>query len=249
MVYVGRAKGPRTLARPSSFVPPSVSGVCPPPPAILLSLATFVVLVNLIISTIEGGRGGVRSSTVAPASSNDDYRYARDQSYGYFDDVPTRAWDIHREIYRSVDNHRHSDRPLLFSDHDPLVPNDPGYGSPRAWWGNNYEPNFGGCQFERRIGGNGDGPKWVRVDSLPPSPCGNIYTSVYYPLPSSFFSPHILYIYARCPIDEIRIFYSFPLTNEPPPPSFPSPRLCLVIPLSRCPFSYRPPTALFLHDM
>jgi hypothetical protein len=71
---------------------------------------------------------------------------------------------MHREIYRGINNHRDPDRPLLFSDHDPLDTNnfDPGYRSPRAWWGNNYEPNFG-CQFEKRIGGNGDGPKWVRV--------------------------------------------------------------------------------------
>jgi hypothetical protein len=31
---------------------------------------------------------------------------------------------------------------------------------PQAWFQNNWEPSFT-CLHERRIGGNGDGPKWV----------------------------------------------------------------------------------------
>ena len=95
-------------------------------------------------------------------TTHHDTQLGASQSYGFFDDVPLKSWQLLRDIYMQVENHREPDRPLLFSDYDPPFPDDynPGYRSAHAWWGNNYEPNFS-CQFEKRIGGNGDGPKWV----------------------------------------------------------------------------------------
>lgn len=100
--------------------------------------------------------------SASQATTQHDTPLSASQSYGFFDDIPLKSWELLRDIYMQVDNHRDPDRPLLFSDYDPPFPDDfnPGYRSAHAWWGNNYEPNFS-CQFEKRIGGNGDGPKWV----------------------------------------------------------------------------------------
>lgn len=94
-----------------------------------------------------------------------DIDLASSQSYGFFYDVPLDSWNLYRDIYLKHDNHRDSERPMMFSPHDPPYPDNPNptYNSMRAWYQNNYEPNFS-CPFEKRLGGihmNGDGPKWV----------------------------------------------------------------------------------------
>ena len=127
------------------------------------SYLLIVTYVTYIILSFSPTKNIINLGAVgAPPISSHDTQLGASQSYGFFDDVPLKSWNLLRDIYMQVDNHREPDRPLLFSDYDPPFPDDydPGYRSAHAWWGNNYEPNFS-CQFEKRIGGNGDGPKWV----------------------------------------------------------------------------------------
>jgi hypothetical protein len=88
---------------------------------------------------------------------------ARSQSFGFFDDVPARSWNLYRDIYLQSENHKDPMNPLVGSEY--IVNVTPAWKSiPATWYQNNYEPNFS-CAFEKRIGGtnmNGDGPKWVR---------------------------------------------------------------------------------------
>jgi hypothetical protein len=92
-----------------------------------------------------------------------DFELARSQSYGFFDDIPARSWNLYRDIYLRSENHMDPMNPLADSEFIANV--TPVWKSvPATWYQNNYEPNFS-CAFEKRIGGintNGDGPKWVR---------------------------------------------------------------------------------------
>ena len=93
----------------------------------------------------------------------DDYKLAYDQSHGFFDDIPTNKWRIHQEIVSHYQPHKNPDDPLEFvPGHSKRKAKY--FNSPRAFYQTNYEPNFT-CEFERRVGGNGngDGPKWVRM--------------------------------------------------------------------------------------
>jgi hypothetical protein len=76
------------------------------------------------------------------------YTLAQDQSYGFFDDIDDFNWKMMQERAMRRHNHRFID-PLKFRS------------EPSRWYMNNYEPDFT-CPQERRVGGPGDGPKWVR---------------------------------------------------------------------------------------
>lgn len=127
-----------------------------------LAIVTYILFLFSMTKNIQVGAPPPMISYASQATTLHDTQLSTSQSYGFFDDIPLKSWELLRDIYMQVDNHREPDRPLLFSDYDPPFPDDynPGYRSAHAWWGNNYEPNFS-CQFEKRIGGNGDGPKWV----------------------------------------------------------------------------------------
>jgi hypothetical protein len=91
------------------------------------------------------------------------YELAINQSFNFFNDIPVKQWEMHREIYLQNTNHINPMDPLSGSSR--IVNSTPDWMSiPATWYQNNYEPNFN-CAFEKRIGGytmNGDGPKWVR---------------------------------------------------------------------------------------
>jgi hypothetical protein len=132
-----------------------------------LKVFPYLLIVTYLILSFSWTKNiinldAVGAPPISSQATTHDTQLGASQSYGFFDDVPLKSWKLLRDIYMQVDNHREPDRPLLFSEYDPPFPDnfDPGYRSARAWWGNNYEPNFS-CQFEKRIGGNGDGPKWV----------------------------------------------------------------------------------------
>jgi hypothetical protein len=78
----------------------------------------------------------------------DDYELSRLQSYGFFDDITSAQWKRKAQIVREYIKHDDINNPLVHAHAAP------------AFYQTNYEPNFS-CGFERRIGGAGDGPKWV----------------------------------------------------------------------------------------
>ena len=84
------------------------------------------------------------------------YEMAKRQSLGFFDDITETHWEIMRDRVRKRVNHCTDPQ-----NHCPKNPNQPILrGQAGAYYQDNWEPDFT-CQFERRIGGMGDGPKWV----------------------------------------------------------------------------------------
>jgi len=120
---------------------------------------------------------GKRSSIHFHVSTNDDYRQAYVESGGFFGDIPSTEWrSLKHRILSTVDHaddHRgfsYSQRVKPFLDgianqqendeqHQkrqlPRELRDPAY-----FYQHSFEPNFA-CRHERRVGGMGDGPKWV----------------------------------------------------------------------------------------
>lgn len=90
------------------------------------------------------------SSKNGKSSSSDPYQLALSHSFGFFNDVPCQTWNRMRQITTKNIKHAYPAQPLYRIN------------IPHSWYQMNYEPNFS-CQFEQRIGGNGngDGPKWI----------------------------------------------------------------------------------------
>jgi len=92
------------------------------------------------------------SSAVAPYApeedSDPDFLMAKSQSFGFFHDVSEKDWVMFKDRVKRRVNHLDPENPQLFME------------SPHAWYQNNYSPDFT-CPHERRIGGMGDGGKWV----------------------------------------------------------------------------------------
>jgi hypothetical protein len=85
----------------------------------------------------------------------EDYQLASSQSHDFFKDTRNADWKLLQEIARSNRPHLYPNNPLKYTSEERR-------GKTPAWYQTNYEPDFS-CQFEQRIGGNGngDGPKWV----------------------------------------------------------------------------------------
>jgi len=117
----------------------------------------------------------LKSSNRSNAGEGEDqYALARNQSFGFFYDITDAHWMLYRQKYLEHVNHRFPDLPWVYhpdSERDESLPHiypgkfgkwAYGWASYKAWYQNNYEPNFS-CQFEKRVGipMNGDGAKWV----------------------------------------------------------------------------------------
>ncbi|CAJ1959238.1 unnamed protein product [Cylindrotheca closterium] len=85
-----------------------------------------------------------------------DYELAKQQSYGFFQDISEASWKRLQQIARKHKPHMHPDNPLKLADTTERQETTPSSHE------TNYEPDFP-CQFEQRVGRNshGDGPKWV----------------------------------------------------------------------------------------
>ncbi|KAL3938504.1 MAG: hypothetical protein SGBAC_006602 [Bacillariaceae sp.] len=70
------------------------------------------------------------------------------ESGGFFDDITDESWSLMKQRVKSRTNY--------------FDPNNiqRSIANPPAWYQENFEPDFT-CAHERRIGGMGDGPKWV----------------------------------------------------------------------------------------
>ena len=153
------------------------AGCCRVGHVILLILSSSLFLLNLPYNTLNRfltaapvdsevaglGENVMHTDKVTTTATVDgDFELAASQSYGFFDEVPAKSWNLHREIYRRSTNHLDPMNPLANSKFIGNVTPD-WLSVPGTWYQNNYEPNFN-CAFEKRIGGttmNGDGPKWV----------------------------------------------------------------------------------------
>ena len=90
-----------------------------------------------------------KSGAVVPANDDDkkSFELAKRHSFGFFDDINDYNWKLMQQRAASRKHHKFKD-PLKF------------YWEPARWYMNNFEPDFT-CPQERRLGGPGDGPKWV----------------------------------------------------------------------------------------
>jgi Methyltransferase domain len=70
------------------------------------------------------------------------------ESLGFFDDIPQDDW------------RRYKHWSLQQADHNLAENSESTYGSSRIWYANNFFPYFN-CPHAKRIGGLGDGAKWV----------------------------------------------------------------------------------------
>jgi hypothetical protein len=130
--------------------------------AITLNLLYFSSIPLDFQRTFRDHRGcsDIPSSITSPSIINQqqpqlNYQLALDQSYGFFQDISELHWKLLQQISQANLPHLDPDDPLKFTDTARR-------GTTPSWYQSNYEPDFS-CQFERRVGGNGngDGPKWV----------------------------------------------------------------------------------------
>jgi hypothetical protein len=86
---------------------------------------------------------------VQETSQDKDYYLASEQSFGFFDDIDSTSWKMHQERVRT--------EPLFMR---PSSPGLRGKQTSENWLMGNVDPVFT-CPHLRRVGGRGDGPKWV----------------------------------------------------------------------------------------
>ncbi|KAL7461704.1 hypothetical protein ACHAXS_002119 [Conticribra weissflogii] len=93
---------------------------------------------------------------------NDEQKFslAYHHSYGFFNDIPDHEWRRMQIIAHSAgtyENRRDYDPKYIGNDDDDSYWNSM---PTNIFYGRNYDPNFS-CRFEVRVGGKGDGPKFV----------------------------------------------------------------------------------------
>ena len=78
------------------------------------------------------------------ATTGTSMQLALTESLGFMDDIPDAEWKYMKAIARGMEDN--------FGEEENVKPN--------VWYQNNWEPTIS-CRFQRRIGGMGDGPKWI----------------------------------------------------------------------------------------
>ena len=104
-----------------------------------------VPIQNTIIIPNEQGESDPQKAR-KPRRKKFDMAY-RD-SGGFLNDITNANWELMKKRVKERTNY-----------FDPHIPNR-NIKNPPLWYQENFEPDFT-CQHERRIGGMGDGPKWV----------------------------------------------------------------------------------------
>jgi hypothetical protein len=82
----------------------------------------------------------------------DDFQLAYDESYGFFDDITSRDWELKKSKFRDIYPNTHTKELPSMLRNKRIDAN--------AFFQNYFEPDFT-CPHERRLGNNGDGGKWV----------------------------------------------------------------------------------------
>lgn len=98
--------------------------------------------------SIQGGGISGGGVSEAPEKSGADYDLALKQSYGLMTDVSQSSWKMMQDRVQHRQNHAFPEDPHKHAEDPP------------SWWNYNYDPEFT-CMHEERVGGAGDGPKWV----------------------------------------------------------------------------------------
>jgi hypothetical protein len=92
------------------------------------------------------------------------YQLALKESFGFFDDISDQSWQYRQSLARKRQDHT---LPLEKSLHE---------NRPAFWYVNNYYPSFS-CPHLWRVGGAGDGPKYLcDVHRLPKQPSCLVYS-------------------------------------------------------------------------
>lgn len=77
-----------------------------------------------------------------------EFKMALEESNGFFYDVSDSDWEMQRKITKMRVNNKNAEYPMAGAHNSP------------AWYQENWEPDFS-CRMEQRIGGMGDGGKWM----------------------------------------------------------------------------------------
>lgn len=134
-----------------------------------LLLMSAMVAVQIVRPTFDVSLRRIEKSMDSPDSSSlssefsrafafpdlltptkDNFRLAREQSYGFFDDIPEQDWKLYQQRVWVHEDH---------TDQSHRNRRWPGI-EPAEYYLNHYDPIFT-CPHERRMGGLGDGPKWT----------------------------------------------------------------------------------------
>lgn len=86
------------------------------------------------------------NALVTQHSGSSEFQLANVESFGFFTDIPEREWTLLKERVKEIQPN--------FCDWCR------GGNSANAWFQNHYEPEFA-CRFEKRVGRQGDGGKWI----------------------------------------------------------------------------------------
>ena len=109
----------------------------------LVLASGLVVLQSLTTISTSLATNGLETSELYAVQSTD---HAHFHSYGYFDDIPNEKWERMRLSAINAPQYR---GPLHGKQIDPV-----------GWYINNLNPSFN-CFHQQRVGGVGDGPKFV----------------------------------------------------------------------------------------
>lgn len=112
---------------------------------IFVSIPTMIMINNsFCIQDDDASRYALGASSPAKGL-HDPYKLAKEQSFGFFDDVHETTWKRMQQIYMDHENHRVPGKPLVFHPHAEAHETLPlnykyshkkGYSSYAAWYQN-----------------------------------------------------------------------------------------------------------------
>ena len=114
--------------------------------ALVVGLAFFIGNAILLERPIDGSNLRQLSSATKPAAK---YALALWDSLGFFDDIDEEHWKLQKQTFR---------KDSLFMQ--PLGEDPKADNTIALWMFDNVDPMFT-CPHAQRVGGRGDGPKWV----------------------------------------------------------------------------------------
>jgi Methyltransferase domain len=109
---------------------------------LLISILVYVLFARVAFNTSVGMSSSIPMMSQQPVILGTPL--ALTESLGFMDDISDTEWKEMKAIAREMKDNSGPQENVL----------------PRFWYQNNWEPTIA-CRFLRRIGGLGDGPKWI----------------------------------------------------------------------------------------